>query len=47
MFEMQNGTINFDNDRLASLSYNPLLSNTNQQRKLYNERLRSRFVFFR
>ena len=37
MFERQNGTINFGNDRLASLSYNPLLSNTNQQRKLMRD----------
>ena len=37
MFEMQNGTINFGNDRLASLIYNPLLSNTNQQRKLMRD----------
>lgn len=29
MFELDNGPVNFDADRLASLNYNPLFSDTN------------------
>lgn len=37
MFELDNGPVNFDADRLASLNYNPLFSVTNRHLTLSND----------
>jgi hypothetical protein len=37
MFELDNGPVNFDADRLASLNHNPLFSDTNRHLTLSND----------